>query len=330
MTASTQRATSACVVAYLLSGLTIASVVACATTGASAQAFEWRSSEGSDLLLWHDEAAEAVPLLEFIRPAFSRSDVEGTKKPFHHLYSPADGSRLTKGAGGLYPHHRGLFFGYNQIEIEGREAIDVWHAREGEHTVYRRTLERLDGPAVAGHSVAIDWVDREDRIFATEQRSLRVFDVTSKGFLVDVESVLSTELASVLLGGDRQHAGVQFRAAQAVAEAKEDTRFLRPAPWQELAPEVEINDDNHVDLPWNAMIFEIEDQTYTVVYMSAADNPSPAHFSERSYGRFGEFVPFELTPASPLRLRYRLWLVVGRAEVDQITRRYRQFSQQDF
>ena len=84
---------------------------------------------------------------------------------------------------------------------------------------------------------------------------------------------------------------------------------------------------DYVDLPWNAIQFRIEERPYTVAYLSDPANPDGARFSERLYGRFGEFFPYELTEEAPLTVRYRFW-ITGREDVsrEEVQRHYENFA----
>ena len=269
--------------------------------------FVWReAAEYMDLFY------EGRPVLEYVCKPYDTNDIENTKKPFHHVFDP-DGSRtITKGVGGLYSHHRGIFFGYNKISI-GDESYDVWHGREGEHQQHKRVLKKFEGPVFGGHVVRIDWNDREGKPFAIERRSLRAFAQPDGQMLIEFHSTLRTRRrGSIRLDGDRQHAGAQFRASQYVAEHQDDTRYLRPSQWSHLPADQQINTDEHKDLPWNAVQYSIYDRDYTVAYLTDPANPDGAGFSERLYGRFGEFFPHTLTRDTPLRVRYRWWIVDSR------------------
>lgn len=283
--------------------------------------FSWKdsSAEGlrsTDLLLGK------APVLRYMWTPFDEENIELTKKPFHHVFDP-DGSRLiTKGAGGRYPHHRGIFFGYNRCRVNG-PSYDTWHAARGEHTVHREVLRTTTGPVVGGHTVRIDWNDREGKPFATETRRLRVFRQSKGHTLIEVTTRLAAAAGSVRLEGDRQHAGLQFRASQYVADHAGDTLYLRPEKWAELPPKSEHNAKDYRDLPWNALQFKIEDRSYTVAYLSDPSNPDGADFSERRYGRFGEYIPWDLGPDSPLSLRYRIWVdATGEVTREDVVRRY--------
>ncbi len=292
-----------------------------AAPAGGAPEFQWKDSSGP-----HGKSTDLLfagrPVLRYVFTPFDRSDIEHTKKPFHHVFD-SDGSRLiTKGAGGLYSHHRGIFFGYNKSKV-GEQVYDTWHAGKGEHQIHRQVLREITGPIVGGHVVKIHWNDREGKPFIEETRRLVAFRQPKDHLLIEFTSTLRPTHGPVSLSGDRQHAGVQFRAAQAVAENKEATRYLRPAKWRDLPPDKEVNTPEHKDLPWNAVQYKLGDRAYTVAYLSDAKNPGGAEFSERLYGRFGEYFPWELRKDHLLSVRYRWWITAGGdASRDLIERKY--------
>ena len=58
-----------------------------------------------------------LPVIQYEHPVFDPDNIEETKKPFHHVFEPTGNRFITKGPGGLYSHHRGIFFGYNHIYV---------------------------------------------------------------------------------------------------------------------------------------------------------------------------------------------------------------------
>ncbi len=271
--------------------------------------FGWEEPDGDSTAL----RLNGTPVLRYVHPEFDPEDVENTMKPFHHVYAP-DGSRLiTKGPGGRYSHHRGIYLGYNRIIVDG-ESYDIWHARNGEHSEHREVEQTRTGPVFGEHSVKISWNDRAGEPFAEETRRVRAFRLPGGGTLIDVRSTLESVAGHIELGGDLHHAGLQFRAAQYVADNPETSRFLRPEPWAGHPADEEHQDtENYVDLPWNAFQFRIEGSDYTVGYFSHPDNPAGAQMSERLYGRFGEFIPHEIDEERPQTLNYRFWVTESHA-----------------
>jgi hypothetical protein len=180
---------------------------------------------------------------------------------------------------------------------------------------------------MGGHIVRIYWKDHDGKPILEETRDVRVFWQSSGETLIDFSSVLQTTGSPVRLEGDRQHAGVQFRAAQSVAENREHTIFIRPQAWSHIDPGKEIGEEDKFNLPWNAMHFRIDDKQFTVSYMSHPSNPDNAEMSERLYGRFGEFIPYHVSQDDPLILNYRFWISEGeQPSSEQLDIRYQGYA----
>jgi len=240
------------------------------------------------------------------------------------LIRPGD-HLITKGPGGLYTHHRGIFFGYNHVYTNERQ-IDIWHARNGERSEHVEVLKEFEGPVMGGHIVRIQWKNHDGEEFLEEEREIRVFRQSEEAVIVDFQSTLNTVNGPVRLDGDRQHAGVQFRAAQYVADHSDQTAFIRPANLSHIGPNEEIEGEDMMDLPWNAMHFVVDERPYTVAYLTHPSNPGDAEMSERLYGRFGEFFRYEVTADNPLQVRYRFLIKSGNLNEDEIERHYSTFS----
>ena len=96
--------------------------------------FTWEQKENSDLLTLGEQS-----FVELMREPLDTSSDERraeTYKPFHHVYV-AGNRQLTKGPGGLFPHHRGIFFGFNRISY-GDKTADVWHCKDGAYQSFER------------------------------------------------------------------------------------------------------------------------------------------------------------------------------------------------
>jgi hypothetical protein len=274
----------------------------------AADQFTWSKLSETSALLSYGEK----PVIQYEHPVFDPENIEETKKPFHHVFDPRDGELITKGLGGLYPHHRGIFFGYNQVTVnDNPKSIDIWHARDGERSEHHEMISEYNGPVMGGHTVRISWKDAEGDQFIDEWRGIRIYLQGEDEWLIDFWTVLYTGDSIVRLDGDLHHAGVQFRAAQQVADDPQNTSFIRPAAWAHYDEKTELRDESTLGLPWNAMHFYIDGKPYTVAYFSHPSNIGRAEFSERTYGRFGEFVPAIVTEENRLRLLYRLWIKTG-------------------
>lgn len=244
----------------------------------------------------------------------SKEAREHTFKVYHHLFDP-EGTRLvTKGPGGHYTHHRGLFYGFNKVSYGDNKKADVWHCTGDAHQSHEKILSSEAGPVLGRHRVLIAWHGPGKEVFAREERELTVYN-TPGGRLIEFASKLVPTMVPVKLDGDPQHAGFHFRGDNEVdAITSKQTYYLRP-DGQGKPGETRNWDpktrQGPVNLPWNAMSFVLGGRRYTVAYLDRPQNPKEARFSERDYGRFGSYFEYTLTADKPLLLDYRIWLQDG-------------------
>lgn len=290
------------------------------SSGAPAgSAFHWTDVPGQ----YAELARDGRPVLRYVH--VSREDAERLGdtyfKPYHHLYDPRGRRFVTKGdKDGLYPHHRGLFYGFSRISYEGSPRVNTWGGKDDHFQSHAGFLQVEAGPVLGRHTVAVDWHGDARKVFAKERRELAAYGV-ARGTLVEFASRLESTVGPVKLDGDPQHAGFQFRAAQEVADHPESTRYLRPdgpgAPGETRNWDAKTRDARCVNMPWNACSFEIGGQRYTALYVDCPSNPKESRWSERDYGRFGAYFEYELAPPRPLVIRYRVWLQEGEMTVAQ-------------
>jgi len=286
----------------------------------------------ADIFNWHDEPGEYselclgdAPVLRYIDKPFDDSTPEKrfeTYKVFHQLFDP-DGKRLvTNGvdAKQLYPHHRGIFYGFREVTYDDGKKTDIWHCPKA-HQANEKILDTEAGPVLGRQRALIGWYGDAKDLFANEERELTVYD-THGGRLVEFASRLRPVKGVVHLDGDPQHAGFHFRAASEVAaKTAKETFYVRPdgvgkpdetRNWDPKTKEGPVN------LPWDAMSFVLGDQRYTVAYLDRPQNPKEARFSERDYGRFGSYFVADATEKKPVEVDYRLWLQDGPMTVGQV------------
>lgn len=282
-------------------------------------------------LAWATEPAAASlllggkPLVRYEMPAYdatTEASRVASYKPFHHVFDPTTGIRLTKGDGGQYTHHRGIFFGYNRISHgEGQKTFsDCWHCTGAARQKHRETLIETAGPVAGLQRVTIDWIGHDGKPLLGESRELEIVPV-SGGTVIDFASRLETT-TPLRLDGDPQHAGVHFRASNEVHETtKHQTYYLRPGG--KGAPGEFRNwpqDTTYVDAPWHAASFVVGGQRYTVLRANRPSNPGEARMSERDYARFGSYFAHDLIPGRPLLVGYRFWLQPGEMAVEDAAR----------
>jgi hypothetical protein len=270
------------------------------------------------------------PVLRFVNKPRSETAHYLTFKPFHQVFDPKDGKvMLSSGAypdpkDGLFPHHRGLFFGFNKISYEqdGKKVeADIWHGTKNVFSTADKATIAEAGEVFARQSANISWHGPDGKTFADETRTVTVYSV-SGGTMLDWSTELTTKRDKVRLDGDPQHAGFHFRATQEVSKnTAKQTYYLRPdgkgkegetRNWDSKG-----KDPKTVNLPWNAMSFVTDGKRYTALRITHPNNPKDTRGSERDYGRFGDYFEYDLTPKSPLKLKYRVWVQEGEMTVEQ-------------
>jgi hypothetical protein len=240
-----------------------------------------------------------------------------TAKVFAHVIGPDGKETLTKGAGGKFPHHRGIFVGWNRIEQDGKQH-DLWHVRNTlqKHQEFLSTQASEDGAAITS---IIAWVGVDGQTLIEEKRTYEVLESSDAYALIDFTTALTAKQGDLKLGGDPEHAGVQFRPSQKVAENQSATYAFH---------EKGIDPKKDRDLPWVAGSFRIDDQMWTVQHMNHPSNPPGAIWSAyRDYGRFGPFTVLEIAEGETVTLRYRFRVTKGDAPPrETMAKQFKQFS----
>jgi hypothetical protein len=284
------------------------------TGAADGVGFAWQAgpAAGEDELR-HD----GHPVLRYEHLAYDARKPGENYKVFHHLFAPGGELLLTKGAGGQFPHHRGIFYGFMKVGW-GERKVDIWHCRDGAHQAHGAIELAEAGPVVARQRLLIHWNAKEGETFAEEQRELTVYRF-GEGTLVEFFSRLRSTVGELTLDGDPQHAGFHVRAANEVAGAtKAQTSFIRPDGAGRPGETRNWPQKEATNLPWDAMHFVTGGKDFTVAYLDHPANPKEARYSEREYGRFGSCFKHTLDDGHPLEVRYRLWVQGGTMAVADI------------
>jgi hypothetical protein len=257
-----------------------------------------------------------------------------TFKVYHHVFDPAGKQLLTKGPGGLFPHHRGLFFGFNRISYDGNKTADTWHCKGKAYQSHEGFVSGEIGPVLGRHVVKVGWHGQEGEIFAEEERELTVYRQPAEGgkpigTMIEFASILRTTGGDIRLDGDPQHSGFQFRASQEVPEkTKDQTYYIRPTGIGKPGECLNWpNQKDQVNFPWKGLSVVIGGQRYTIANLDRPENPKEARFSERDYGRFGSYFVYTITPEKPLKLNYRIWVQAGEMTPEQIAGLARDFAE---
>lgn len=224
-----------------------------------------------------------------------------TYKPYLHVFNAEGSGPITKGAGGKFTHHRGIFIGWNKIGFGGK-MYDRWHMRGGD-IVHQKFLKKEvtdDGAVITSLT---HWLTEEEKPILEEERTMMVNE-GSDGVraVIDFHTKLRCNHGAVSLKGDPEHSGVQYRPANEVDVKK--TIYLFPNE----------GDDPRktLDMQWVGETYTLNGKVHSVVHMNHPDNPQGTkHSAYRDYGRFGAFFEKDIPADGELELNYRFLIIDG-------------------
>lgn len=264
---------------------------------------------------------------------YDPSDHANTFKPFYHVYGFHNEGFITKGPGGWFTHHRGIFFGFKT------QYGDFWHCPDvhQQHVAFLKDKEQITDDFARTASTT-DWIAKDGKAKVRDTREVTAYREKNGELVLDyvitVESLPGS--GEVDLGGDPHHAGFHFRAAQEVTGQPEDSKagmtglatFITPPGAKEGKNSTTTNAD------WVACQFMIKDHHYVVAHFDHPSNPRPITYSVRPYGRFGSFCPMKVSEGKPLTLKYRIiimdgaWTDAAKFTKDALAQRYAEYSKQ--
>jgi len=222
----------------------------------------------------------------------SKESLHDTYKTFHHVFANDGKELITKGAGGKFTHHRGLFLGWAKTSTAGGAKGDWWHCKG----VSLRHKEYKDG----GATVVNDWCNGDGTPVVRDTRSVATSILKDGTRQMDFDITIESLDGDLHLNGDPQHAGFQFRAHNGVTSSH--TKYVHPATAENTGNDVWKNS------PWMVGTFDHDGTAYSVQHMQHPNNPKFAEtvYSTRNYGRFGAYAPHKVKEGEKLNLKYRI------------------------
>ena len=273
-------------------------VLSLASLASAEGGFELKDQAGSHLDVLLD--GKTVARYMYAYDKSSPEKLALTYKPYLHVFDADGKNPITKGPGGQYTHHRGIFIGWNQIKANGK-TYDRWHMKGGEQ-IHQKFADQKTGPDQASFTSVVHWNDEAGQPLIEEQRTF-TFRRPPAGahVIIDFSTVLKPT-TDLTLGGDPEHAGVHFRPANEVA-AKETVYVF---------PKENADPKKDLDYPWVGETFTLAAKRYSVVQMSHPENPQGTKWSAyRDYGRFGAFFTTQLKKDQALKIQYRFLVAAG-------------------
>ena len=288
-------------------------VALAATSALGADGFTIKDTAGKQL----DVLLGGKPVVRFMYaydPA-TKESLHDTYKPYLHVFDTTGAKLITKGPGGQFTHHRGIFIGWNKITFAGK-SYDRWHMTGGEQVV-QKILKQEATAEQATFTALVHWNDAAKEAFIVEERTFTVRR-TAAGNVIDFSAKLSAPRGDVQLNGDPEHAGIHFRPAGELDTKKTLYHFPAATP----------NAHKDTDYPWVGETFTLGGAAYSVVEMSHPKNPTGTRWSAyRDYGRFGAFPVAELKQGGSASFNYRFLIANGELpDAATISQLYTEFA----
>ena len=217
---------------------------------------------------------------------YDPADRANTFKPYKHVFGFNDPQTfITKGPGGLYTHHRGIFFGFKAFH--GTTLLgDFWHCPD----VTERHVKYLDdrqllGEVIARDASVTDWVAKDEKAVVRDTREVTTWRISPTDLVMDFTiSVENLTDETIKLGGDAHHAGFHFRAAQEVADAPTaEGKKGGGAAYIRSDGATLKNNDIWENENWAHMTFAIKGHPYAVTHFDSPANFRPIQYSTRPY-----------------------------------------------
>lgn len=227
-----------------------------------------------------------------------------TYKPYLHIFDAEGSGPITKGAGGDFTHHRGIYLGWNKIGVNGKN-YDRWHMSGGDQVHEKFLEQKADGKGATFTSL-VKWDGEVGGPPIIEDERTFTFSPAPAPFYTQVEVTHKVKALAgdTTLSGDPEHAGLHYRPAQEVDRSK--TMYIYPVE--------NANAHKDLDYPWFGENYTVNGKTYCVVYLNHPENPKKARTSAyRDYGRFGTFFDTSLKKDEVLTLKVRF--LIGEGEL---------------
>jgi hypothetical protein len=283
-----------------------------------ATGFRFAAVTDKSLGLWESQR----PVLVYNHGVLSQEGVpeDRNRSTYVHPIYGLEGEVLTDDFPKDHYHHRGLFWAWPHIFVEGKE-YDVW-AIKGMHQKFVRWLERSAGPAGAVLGVENGWFIGDEKVLQ-ERVWLRVYPAADGAQAMDVDLTLIAVTKPITLQGapKKSYGGMSLRFAPRTNEVI-------------TTPLGSDNKDLAVTrLPWADYSGQFAGASHpsgAAIFISPDHPDYPPTWLTRHYGVLCVGWPGveteTLAPGKPVHCRYRVWIHRGPADQARVERAYESYT----
>ena len=266
------------------------SLLAAAAAGAQ-QTFHFQDAAGNLDLLYGD-----TPVYRLM--AFN-NNTDTTKKVFHHVYGFHGEGFITKGAGRLWGHHRGIWLGWSDVLAQGKDE-NFWECPDGNRQSHNRYLpEREAANQVYARRASItDWISAAGDTLGRDMREVTAWFPADGILALDFYAQAISPKGEMTVKATPAHGGLQFRS-----DSQDDTAQAIMPKDAVLQPAdvIGVKDSNS----WVYEYFTVKTHGYGVLAMDHPASPRPSKQNFRGYGRIGAYYGDKgtvITPEKPMKM----------------------------
>jgi len=300
----------------------VAEAVACAVllaavgpVTAAEDSFRLEELDGRRLKVWAGE--QPVLVYNFGEQLAQGAPANMRRSSYVHPIHGLDDQVLTDDFPKDHYHHRGLFWAWSQVTVDGK-THDPWGV-VGMHTRFEKWLERQTSPHWARLGVQNGWYV-EGRKVVDEKMRLQAWRAEPGGRPIDVDLTFTAMDRAVQISGRppvKGYGGFGLRfaphgppAIHTVAGRATTDVVQGKSPWADYSAR-----------------FGDAKTTAGIAIFDAKSNPGfPNGWLLRHYGYIGLTWPglesYTLEPGRPLNLKYRVWVHKGGFEDGRVKQAY--------
>ena len=276
--------------------------------------------EADDARLFVSEGAQTVLAYNYGMVLADGVPEDRRRSCYVHPLFGLDGEQVSGDFEKDHYHHRGLFWAWPNVIVNGRTA-SLWDLR-GVQDRFERWLGRDVGSVCAVFGARNGWYLGDERI-AGEDVWFRVWRATDIGRAIDVQLTLTSGDAPVTLLGaaGKGYGGFCLR--------------VPPAPGKTVTKpdgQTAVSSDEE-KLPWADLSAEFGAPgkvSGAAILIDPSSPGFPNGWCLREYGFLGVdwpgLQPITLQPGQPVTLRYRVWVHRGDVRAGSVAEAYEQFA----
>jgi hypothetical protein len=253
----------------------ILSMLALGAGLASAQTFKFQDAKGDLDLLYGDKPVYRL---------MTRYDGnDSTKKVFHHVYGFHGEGFITKGAGRLWGHHRGIWLGWSDVIAQGKNE-NFWECPDGNHQTHVKYFPEREAAnaSFARRASQTDWISAAGDTLGRDIREVTAWFPADGILALDFYAQVISPKGDMTVKATPAHGGLQFRS-----DSQDDTAQAIMPKDAVLQPAdvIGVKDSNS----WVYEYFNVKTYKYGVLAMDHPSSPRPTKQNFRGYGRIGAY-----------------------------------------